>query len=53
MHMHHIVGAAQLEQWLALRAVGTALAQETPQTRFLFPQGISAVSHMDGGRARG
>lgn len=43
VHMHHIVGATQLEQWLALREVGMALAQEPPQTRLPSPQGISGL----------
>lgn len=48
MHVHHIVGAAQLKQWLALWAVGMALAQEPPQTRLPFPQGISTPTRMEG-----
>lgn len=44
VYMHHIVGAAQLEQRLALWVVGMALAQEPPQTRLPFPQGISTLS---------
>jgi hypothetical protein len=44
MHVHHVVGAAQLKQRLALWAVGMALAQEPPQTRLPFPQGISTLS---------
>lgn len=54
VHMHHIVGAAQLEQWLALwvmgHGIGTAAttSQAPPPTRRL-----SSVSHTERGTARG
>lgn len=50
VYMHHIVGAAQLEQRLALWVVGMALAQEPHTNQAPLPTGhLSSVSHTEGG----
>lgn len=53
MHMHNIVGAAQLEQWLALWAVGHGVGTGATTSQAPYHRAISSVSHTEGRRARG